>query len=368
MKYHIILDTTNLWTSNFKIIELNQPVINFKKFIDEYSKNCYLYIPKIVLDERIFQNMKLFIDNKKNIEDSYNNLKELNIKLSISNLTNFNYEKKIKQKIERAIKKKNIKLIDYPKVGCGIVIDRYLKNKPPFNSNPKYSEKGFKDTFIWYSICEFAKFKKNDQIIFVTNNSDDFPKEILQSDFKKETNNKKDILILYSIEETKEYLDSQLNLNLKLKEINIKLQQKIREKIGDLMIAIHEKITVLNIYSMISHSEPYIFFKFNNVDSINIISDSKSTTNAIISLKLDGFYIKEKYNDDGDIDSDLILGKSVLGSRLGSRMRFGLPVIEYFDSMSRLPYRKVTVDFNISYTKFSDEIIVNKIDNLKDAF
>lgn len=78
--------------------------------------------------------------------------------------------------------------------------------------------------------------KKNPDInyIFLTNNSKDFDLDVLNIEFVKNSNKK--FLIFNSVDQTKQFLDEQFVLKLELHKIYEKINDKVKLKIGDLMV------------------------------------------------------------------------------------------------------------------------------------
>ncbi len=108
---------------------------------------------------------------------------------------------------------------------------RSLNRVKPFSDK---GDKGFKDTLIWLSILDDAKVNKNINYIFCSQNTNDFEQGYLSEEFKLISKSK--FIYLTSISELKEYLDGEVKLNLKLKENNEKIEQELKQRIGDIMV------------------------------------------------------------------------------------------------------------------------------------
>jgi len=354
-KYHVYLDTTNLFTSDFKVMELNKPVLDFKKFIDDHGKsNITVYIPEVVLDERIKQNNIVFERYKKSILDSYDKIKESGVRLDLTKFNTFDYEQEIRKKITTSINNTNIQLIPYPAINAKEILKRFFTNQKPFKENSK-DEKGFKDTAIWLSILEFSRDKQDDKFIFITQNSADFPIENMQTEFKKETN--ADIELIYSLEDAQEYFDSVLDLNLEIAQKYNEIRDIISRKIGDILVELHKSKQRLSWSSTsqfvtVYSDKNYLYFKLIKIEYITDIFELDVTTEARISLKLEGYYTPKENN---------LFGTPQTGLRLFASDFSLNHYSEHQDCISGLYYKNIDAEIDVSINNITNELFIKNI-------
>ena len=364
-KYHVVLDTTNLFTSDFKVIDFNKPLTEFKEFVEQYGeKKVLIHIPKMVRDERINQNVRKFIEYKDKILSSYEKIKESGLTLNLDKLTSFKYEQNIKKQLESSAKKYGFKSIAYPKIDSKILFERFFQRKKPFSQNTDV-EKGFKDSYIWLSVLEFAKTKKNDKIILITENSKDFTAE-LEKEFKKSIGS--DIEIFYSIEDAKGYLDAELDLKLELKRKYNRIKAIIEEQIGSIMIKINSETQSVSssdvIYGL--NKQIYTAFTLSSIDYIEYVSNIDylsigprfGETNTVkVNLKLKGYY---KQTDTDSYLNEHLLPKSV---------RVGMPMYDNnYNTRLGMKEKNIDAEIEVSINKFTDELTVGNISMKESLF
>lgn len=353
-KYHVILDTTNLFTSEFKIINLNEPVIDFKMFVDKYGENKILvYIPEIVRDERIEQNSRIFQKHKENIIKYYKKITETGLKLDLTELERFNYKKEIIDKLNKSIKEKRLKLIKSPKVDSKVLFKRFFECKKPFIDAA--TEKGFKDTYIWLSVTDFSKNKTQDKIIFITQNNKDFT-----SDLKKEfkTLFKSEIEIFYNFESAKEYIDTEFNLNLQLKKQYCMIERIVFENIGEIMNKINSNKDMLDSMCLtyitscdIRNDKKYDYLIFSNNKYIDNISDDGLNTIAKLHFKLRG-----NYHRFDEMDYTFKTPILTLPDRLGF-----INFKEKIDYIGNRYFKNIDAEIDISIDNNTEELKVRDI-------
>ena len=350
-KYHIILDTTNLFTSEFNVKNFNQPVLDFKNFVNKYGETkIIVYIPEIVRDERIYQNVMNFLKHRGRITDSFNKISDSGVKIATSKLKKFNYEKKIRENVNKIIKNNGFGVIKYTKADGAQIIKRFFKKKKPFDGNSN-TEKGFKDTLIWLSVLDFAKTKKDDQVIFITNNSSDFTDE-LKVEFRNKVG--RNIEFFLNFEKAKEYLDSKLNLQLELKDQYDKYLKIVSEKIGEILIAIHKNKYPLYIQDRYFSFKKtnYDAFTLSSINSLTNIVDKGTITTLTVHLKLKGFYHKKDETESYSPIHRISTISSILEP-------FGTSGI--FNEFIELHEKNVDAEISISVDNFTENIDVTDI-------
>jgi len=63
---------------------------------------------------------------------------------------------------------------DFPQVSHEEVVRRDLERKLPFRSGKDKPSSGYRDSLIWLTVLDIGSRYKDDQIVFVTANSDDY--------------------------------------------------------------------------------------------------------------------------------------------------------------------------------------------------
>jgi len=352
-KYYVILDTTNLFTSEFKVVDLNKLVIDFKMFVDEYGKNKILvYIPEIVRDERIEQNSRKFQKHKERIIESYKKIAESGLKLNLTKLELFNYKKEIKDKLNKTIKEKGLKLIKAPKVDSKVLFKRFFECKKPFIDTT--TEKGFKDTYIWLSVINFSKNRTQDKIIFITQNDNDFTGH-LKKEFKKLFGT--EIEIFYNFESAKEYIDTEFKLDLQLKKQYCTIERIVSENIGKIMFELNENKKMLDSMCLaymtsydIGHKKKYDYLILSNIKYISDISDNGLNKTAKLHFKLSGHY--HRYDE---TDSNLI---PIL--TLPARLAL-MNAEEKFDYMRNRYVENIDAEIDVSINNITEELEIRDI-------
>jgi len=108
------------------------------------------------------------------------------------------------------------------------IVERALDKTPPFEGKEKESDKGFKDTVLWYSILEFAR-EKHGEYIFITNDNI-FHNHIraFKEEFTQATGNNificrtfDEVLQYVVVNEADKYIDS-VSINDETREIILK--------------------------------------------------------------------------------------------------------------------------------------------------
>jgi len=223
-EYIIIIDTNILHAtnSNFNAIEcpnLNN-ILKLEKNYDKVLTNgMIICIPEMVLRERCeiqSNRLKVIKDGAiKYLRDLQ--FDDLNIQFKKEMK---NYHEKIVETSENYIKTQKIyKIPICSEEYFNIIIEKAIKKEPPFKprknkENELEGDNGFKDAVIWYSLLEYFKkypFPANRKIIFLTNNTKDFNKNIdkLSKEFNELTN--KDIRILQYNDKKDEFTEALRN-------------------------------------------------------------------------------------------------------------------------------------------------------------
>jgi len=345
----VFADTTNLFASDLSL-KLNGPIKNFCKFRDKNFKNLTIIVPKIVVDERIFQNIKFFEDNKNKIINSSSKIeKEIGIKLNLKPLDKKGIKKGIEKKMVDLLKKSNIKIFDCNLNGKEILKRRFLEKKPFTidNSTNKRRENGLKDTAIWMSFLNFVKKNSGKEIIFVSNNSRDFNEEI-KDEFLKTFGNELSISSdLISVEES---LSKRFGLNERAKiQKKIMIEGLVKRFIGDVILKLNQQETE-NIY-WTSSSTRYSSFRFSNLEDWRILIDDINEPTIKIRMVV--------YADESTKEEQTSYARSSYDQALGSSYPTALVSIFDLNRNSEKKYVEAELKINIS----SESLI--EIKNLK---
>lgn len=356
--FDIILDTTNLFTSNLKIDDLNGPVKKIVTFIkdNKLTKNVNIFIPDVVKNERIHQNIKSYKQHKQTILSSLKTISQTGIQINTDELEKFDYETSIKETIEQLFQKYKLNILKTSQINVENLFERYYVSKKPFE-NTANSEKGFKDTLIWISILEFGKQTKNN-VIFVTNNTKkDFDDDVI-NEFKEYT--KKDILIVRESNELTELLDKKLNLKLKLKEYHDKIQNIILKYIGEVILKINKDKDYISIndgtFSVLNRRK-YICFDLKDFKGFDIVKETKDIIELNLNLLVIGNYLEPPKEYTSPFDTDELLTTNFGLSSLSSTTN----VRDYKNMFTGYYEKGFDAKININLNLKDESIIINKI-------
>jgi len=235
--YKIIFDTNILWLDNENKISslVNYSIKDSVKFVKDnnINKNVFLAIPEIVFQERIEQILEQVEEVIKKIQNGIKALEPFGVKVSEKSYKK-NFRSKIVKSFERLLKDSKIGILITPKYNQKKLIGRALQKKKPFSGK---GDKGLKDTLIWFTILDDAKKNKNINYVLCTSNEIDFDSKELIEEFIKVNN--KSFKIVNNLGDLKQFLDNELDLKLKLKELYAKTENEIRQKIGEIMVQFH---------------------------------------------------------------------------------------------------------------------------------
>lgn len=267
----IFLDTTNLFVSDLSL-KLNSPVRDFCGFRDKNFENLTIVVPKVVVDERVFQNIKFFQENKNKIINSSAKVEEeIGIKLNLKPLDKKGIKEILEKRILSLLKKSKIEKFNCSLNGKEILKRRFLEQKPFVidNSTNKKKENGLKDTAIWMSFLSFVKKNPDKEIIFVSNNSRDFNREV-KDEFLKIFGN--ELLIFPDLISVEEFLSKRFGLDEQARiQRKIIIEGLIKRFIGDIILKLNQQETG-NVY-WTSYSTGYSGFRFSDLEDWHILID-----------------------------------------------------------------------------------------------
>jgi len=232
-KYKIIFDTNIVFCNEENQLD---KIFNssLKEIFDLLDQNkvvdVTLFIPQLVLDERIAQRLSNIREQVEKMNLSLKNLKSLgkmNTKRDVFEKDRF--LKKLNRNALKAIKKHKIKIIPTTRVDQKILIQRALQRIAPFYARGK-KDNGFKDTLIWLSLLEDVRKTQGCNYILFTNDSTGFKEDICEKEFKKYS--LANFWIIKDLTSLKEFLDKELELGLKLGEIYHEVKEEVRSLQG----------------------------------------------------------------------------------------------------------------------------------------
>lgn len=136
---------------------------------ENLSEQFTVYVTQVSIDERISQKCLDISKKYKSIEQFKNDYRGIATIRVTKTL-----EERIKE--EQALTQKGYdelfgeRIVPFLRDGKTFdeILNRVYQKKPPFISADGASDKGFKDSLIWYSLLGFFKKKGEDHIVFVT--------------------------------------------------------------------------------------------------------------------------------------------------------------------------------------------------------
>ena len=182
------------------ILFYGTPLLLHDDFLKLKNNNCKILISEIVSLEGKDRNYRIILERFESLSKVINDEKTdlyFNTKESIKPDFDLAY-KKSNERIDTFIQHEmeaEIVLNPFKDNALEILFERYHSKQPPFASDPKASDKGWKDTLIWLSLIEYAKTSELDEFLFVSNDSAFSKyKQSLIEEFKEKTGKKVDII------------------------------------------------------------------------------------------------------------------------------------------------------------------------------
>ncbi len=175
---HIVLDTNifvqDFWLDGHAFTAL---LPNFKAVSDTLS------IPEVVIDETISQYRKKIQEASDSLSKAHKRLKLYKKDLNSNSSINIESEvNKYNIALKNILDDYGVKVLNYPEVEHRIIANKAMNRLKPF----KGKGEGYCDALIWQNIIDLL-IDKNNEIVFITNNSKDFlQKDCLDSDLKSE--------------------------------------------------------------------------------------------------------------------------------------------------------------------------------------
>jgi hypothetical protein len=168
---------------------------DLKEVVNNLAGKFNIYVTQVSIDERISQQcleMKKKYDAIPKLINEYHGI--ANIEITIEIAQKYQAVKEGMQRNYGELVFGNIIPFLSRKEMLDVVLDRVYKKIPPFSIEEKASDKGFKDTLMWYSVLEYFRDNGEDEVIFVTNDGG-FTKNLnaLQLEFNEFTGKKIEI-------------------------------------------------------------------------------------------------------------------------------------------------------------------------------
>jgi hypothetical protein len=165
---------------------------DLREVVDNLSDGFNVYVTQVSVDERISQQYletKKLYDDIPNITAKYHNIANIKITTEITKRHQF-LKDSIQNKYNKLFGGRVIPFISSKEM-LDIILDRVYKKIPPFSSADGASDRGFKDTLMWYSVMEYFNNNGEDEVVFITNDKG-FTKsvDVLQNEFNEFTGKK----------------------------------------------------------------------------------------------------------------------------------------------------------------------------------
>lgn len=156
-----------VFDTNFiiQVKNLDEVVANLK---DKFS----VYVTQISIDERIAQvcrEQKEKYDKLEGLQQEYAHIATITLKNTYEDIA-----EKCRKGMQAKYKKifgANIIPFSKDEKTFSEILGRALQKQAPFSSDPKASDKGFKDSLLWLSLLDFFKQSGSDHIVFVSDDS-----------------------------------------------------------------------------------------------------------------------------------------------------------------------------------------------------
>lgn len=340
IKEIIVLDTNFVHFNKLDDLKriFNTNIFELQKFINEHKiKDIEIFIPEVVIEERIFQR-KIQVDEIVNqLKNSSRLLTQLEIKTDLEQAECLDYVELIKKEISQYLEKNSLNTLPLPEVEMKEIYDRALNKNAPFTRDTG----GFKDTLIWLSIKKYLENKKNHQILFISDNKKDFQEDKLNAEL---TNNNK-ILVLENLPKLKEYFDSKLDLKLELKKYNNEIRNKVSSHLGELLEYVHK-----NQFRNFS-GQNILFFKYDRLNIVGAYKISLTINSIIVELKLNAYI-----SDEIPQDSGWIANRNYESYTHSIAERYIKPAFSIYETGILESVENVTIEMELEYDEITDTI------------
>ena len=137
-------------------------VKNLEDVVTNLADKFSVFITQVSIDERIAQvcrETKEKLDRLENLKKEYGDIANITLKTTYEDISAW-YRKNMQAKYERTF---GVNIIPFSEI-----LERAYQKQAPFLSDPKASDKGFKDSLIWLSLLNFFKQNGSNQILFIS--------------------------------------------------------------------------------------------------------------------------------------------------------------------------------------------------------
>lgn len=162
---HLIIDTNVIYQD----YALNRSHINVLCKSSVFL-NHKVFVPEVVVDEFIKQYKEDLKAIQKDVKSLVKNGKKCMLNVDSLSWDFESAAESYSDSLYKRLAELDITVIPYPKTSHKDIVARELSHRKPF----KDSKKGYRDVLIWESIKEHALANPRAEIIFISENSDDF--------------------------------------------------------------------------------------------------------------------------------------------------------------------------------------------------
>jgi hypothetical protein len=171
---HDLIPDTNILHSSDKSLIVNK---EFTDFWDKHSKELELLLklPYVVFGEIQFQHTTSARKSLTQANDSIKKLSRITTKQYSHQISEKRITKEVENRIRSWVKILKGDILPSPleDIDWGRLIDDSIWRNPPFSFDPKKEdlEKGFRDSIILETLCDYSNKNESRHIIFVTNDN-----------------------------------------------------------------------------------------------------------------------------------------------------------------------------------------------------
>lgn len=200
--HDIVLDTNILHCKDKSYVANS----DFEEFWQKHSAelDLCLKIPYVVFGELLFQQTTSALKTLTRANDSIDRLSKVTNKSYSHQITENRVRKEVKARIETWLKANKAEILYVPvnEIDWARVIEDSIWRRPPFSYDPKNDdlEKGFRDSVILETLCEYTNAGESRPVIFVSNDN------LLREAAEKRLKGNKRIKIMTSLDDVGSYL------------------------------------------------------------------------------------------------------------------------------------------------------------------
>ena len=165
---------------------------NLDDVVEKLKDDFTVYVSQVSIDERIAQECRDVKENYETIEswkEKYSRIATIKIRRPYEDTERI-YHEGMQRGYDTLF---GDRIIPFSKdeTTFSAVIDRANRKFPPFLSDPKASDRGFKDCLLWLSLLSFFKDNGETEVVFLTNDNGFLKNsEALEKEFAEHTGKK----------------------------------------------------------------------------------------------------------------------------------------------------------------------------------